>query len=90
MYIDDLIIYSATPEEPVAHVREVFQLVNQAGLRMKIDKCFFGVDQMQLLGFDFRPDGLSPQEDRIDRITKAEVAHTKKGILSFLGIVRYY
>ena len=45
---------------------------------------------MNLLGYNFRPDGLRPQEDRIKAVVEAKVAKTKTGILRFLGLVRYY
>ena len=57
---------------------------------MKVEKCHFGVRQMQLLDLDFREDGMRPQEDRAIKIQRVEVEHTRTGILSFLGIVRYY
>ena len=69
---------------------EVFDLLRKAGLKMKIEKCHFGVKEMNLLGYNFRPDGLRPQEDRIKAVVEAKVAKTKTGILRFLGLVRYY
>ena len=57
---------------------------------MKIDKCHFGVKEMNLLGYNFRPDGIRPQEDKVNAVVNAKVAKTKTGIMKFLGLVRYY
>jgi hypothetical protein len=60
VYIDDLVIFSQTEEEHLEHLAEVLKLLDEAGLRMKVEKCHFGVRRMQLLGFDFREDGMRP------------------------------
>ena len=42
VYIDDIIIYSETEAQHAAHVKQVFDLIEKAGLSMKIEKCHFG------------------------------------------------
>ena len=90
VYIDDIIIYSENEEEHAHHVQIVFSLLQQANLKMKIEKCNFGVKRKEFLGFDLRPDGIRPLRERIANILNAEVAKSKTGILKFLGLVRYY
>ena len=70
------------------HLEEVLTLLDEAGLRMKVEKCHFSVKRMQLLGFDVREDGMRPQDERAARIKQVRVEKTRTGILSFLGIVR--
>ena len=53
VYIDNIIIYSENEEEHADHVQTVFNLIRQEGLSMKIEKCFFGVKSMALLGYIF-------------------------------------
>ena len=48
VYIDDLVIFSQTEEEHLEHLSEVLRPLDEAGLRMKIEKCHFGVRHMQL------------------------------------------
>jgi hypothetical protein len=86
VYVDDLVIFSQTEEEHLEHLAEVLKLLDEAGLRMKVEKCHFGVRRMQLLGFDFREDGMRPQEERALRIQQVEVEKTRTGILSFWGL----
>jgi hypothetical protein len=73
VYIDDLVIFSQNEEEHLEHLAEVLKLLDEAGLRMKVEKCHFGVKRMQLLGFDFREDGMRPQEERALRIQQVQV-----------------
>jgi hypothetical protein len=42
------------------HVKIVLDLLINAGLRIKIDKCDFGVTEMELLGFKVSDQGISP------------------------------
>ena len=60
VYIDDIIIYSENEQEHADHVQTVFNLIRKAGLSMKIEKCFFGVKTMDLLGYKFSADGMTP------------------------------
>ena len=90
IYIDDLVIYSENLEEHVEHVGKVFDLLKAEGLRMKIEKCHFAVQEMNFLGFVVTPEGLRPQPDKAAKIVDAVVKPTQKGILKFVGLVRYY
>jgi hypothetical protein len=39
VYIDDLVIFLQTEEEHLEHLAEVLKLLDETGLRMKVDKC---------------------------------------------------
>ena len=40
-YLDDIIIYSSTPEEHQQHIKTVFEKLRHAKLSMKLSKCLF-------------------------------------------------
>ena len=40
-YLDDIIIFSKTPEEHLSHICKVFQKLHSAKLSMKLSKCHF-------------------------------------------------
>jgi hypothetical protein len=69
-YLDDVVIYSNNEQEHAEHVRIVLDLLINAGLRVKIDKCDFGVTEMELLGFQFSDHGLSPISERCVTISE--------------------
>ena len=90
VYMDDIVVFSKTEQEHIEHVRRVFQLIDQANLRMKIEKCDFAQAEIELLGFTVSASGLTPFAHKCKAITEVQVAHTVRGIQSFLGLIRYY
>ena len=40
-YLDDIIIYSRTEKEHLEHLEEIFTRLKTAGLKLKLEKCFF-------------------------------------------------
>ena len=66
-YLDDIIIYSSTPEEHLEHIRTVFKKLRDAKLSMKLSKCHFFTKEIQYLGHTYlrqRRDKTSPSQDR--------------------------
>ena len=50
VYLDDLLVYSASESEHLAHLRIVFARLREHKLRVKISKCEFGKQQVEYLG----------------------------------------
>ena len=49
-YLDDIIIFSKTPQEHLSHIRKVFQKLKSANLSTKKSKCNFFSKKIQYLG----------------------------------------
>ena len=49
--LDDVIVYSATAEEHVAHVRTILAILRKHQLYAKIQKCEFSKEEMKFVGF---------------------------------------
>jgi len=49
-YIDDILIYSGSLEEHAEHLRKVFQRLRENKLYAKLEKCEFGVTEVDFLG----------------------------------------
>ena len=49
-YLDDIIIFSKTPQEHISHIRKVFERLRSAKLSMKMSKCNFFLKEIQYLG----------------------------------------
>ena len=49
-YLDDIIIFSKTPQEHLSHMHMVFEILKTANLSMKKSKCSFFSKEIQYLG----------------------------------------
>ena len=57
-YLDDIIIYSDTEEEHLAHIEEIFKRLEAADLKMKRSKCDFFKKHIHYLGHLISADGI--------------------------------
>lgn len=51
IYIDDIVIFSKTPHEHRRHVQTVLDRIANAGRTLKLSKCYFGQEEVDLLGY---------------------------------------
>ncbi|XP_064479148.1 uncharacterized protein LOC135392362 [Ornithodoros turicata] len=67
-YLDDLLIASKSPEEHEAHLRQVFQGLDDNGLVINPGKCLFGVPSLEFLGHNVSADGISPLPSMVQAV----------------------
>ena len=51
VYLDDILIFSQTWEEHLHHIQQVLQTLQQHKLCANLEKCTFGMTQVQHLGY---------------------------------------
>ena len=59
IYLDDLLVYSKTQEEHDSHVLLVLKRLREHGLYAKLEKCSFGCNQVEFLGYIISSEGIS-------------------------------
>ena len=64
-YVDDIGIAANTTEQLIKNIRAVFKCIRKAGLKLTIEKCHFGVTQIEFLGRTITPHGVAPQDHKI-------------------------
>ena len=60
-YVDDIGIADNNATDLTPNIRAVFKCVRQAGLKLTIGKCHFGVRQLEFPGRTISTEGISPQ-----------------------------
>ena len=90
VYLDNIIIFSETPEQHLAHIRFVLKRLQGANLRMKRSKCSFFKKELHYLGHLLTTEGIKPQLEKVRAISELKLPKTQKGIREFLGMVGYY
>ena len=90
-YVDDIGIATNPPEELKNNLREVFQCIRAAGLRLSMAKCQFGAKEVEFLGRTISPAGVAPQSHKIQKhLQTIKFPRTKKGLQRYIGFVNYY
>ena len=89
-YLDDIIIYSSTPDEHLEHIRTVFEKLRDAKLSMKLSKCYFFAKEIQYLGHILGKKGIKPVPAKTEAIKIMHPPANPKQVCAFLGLVGYY
>ena len=90
IYLDDVIIFSKTPEEHIERLQAVLQKLRSAGLKLKPSKCKFFQDRISYLGHIVSKDGVGTDPKKIQVILDWPVPQTVYDVRSFLGFTNYY
>ncbi|CAI5686315.1 unnamed protein product [Oreochromis niloticus] len=67
-YLDDVIIYGASEAEHEANLHAVLYSINNAGLKLNVDKCQLHQTTLSFLGQKIGPEGLLPDDSHVTLI----------------------
>ena len=87
-YLDDIIIFSKTPQEHL-FTSEWYSKLKSANLSMKKSKCSFFSKEIQYLGHILSATGIRPLPAKTHAIQHMQPT-TPKQVRAFLGLVGYY
>ena len=68
VYLDDIIIFSQIMDEHLQHMRKVLEALQQAGLKLKLEKCEFAKKQLKYLGFIVGEFGIKSDSEKVRAI----------------------
>ena len=91
IYLDDIIVYSASYEEHLQRLEMVFQRLQRHGLKLKFSKCDFFKTQVKYLGhLIVAGDGVKPDPGKIAVVKDWPVPTTVTDLRSFLGFTGFF
>ena len=90
VYLDDILVFSNTPEEHLDHLRQIFDLLSANGLVVNRPKCILGVTELDFLGFRVNQEGVTPLPEKVEAIRATKAPTTVKELQRFNGMVGYY
>ena len=90
VYLDDILVFSATKEEHYKHLKIVLDILRQAELYCKIKKCTFMAREVKFLGHIVDENGLRPDPDKVAVVKQWPVPQNMKDLRSFLGLCNYF
>ena len=88
-YLDD-IVFSSTWEEHLAQLRQVFERLRHAKLKLGADKCTFAAKEVSYLGHRVTEEGLLPDSSLLGEIPPPKTATEVRSVLGLAGYYRRY
>ncbi|GBG85780.1 hypothetical protein CBR_g40589 [Chara braunii] len=89
-YLDDILIFSKTVEEHVAHLDKVLSLLRQHKFKINGEKCEFGRTRVLYLSHEISAEGLKPDDAKVASIRDWPWPQSVTEMRSFLGMTCYY
>ncbi len=90
VYIDDIIIHSRNEIEHIGHVAQVLNRVGKAGLKLKLEKCEFGVSEVKYLGYMASSTGLRKDPEKVKAVRDWPRPKYGKEMHTFLAFCGFY
>lgn len=90
IFMDDILIYSATLEEHVSLLKEVFQVIREHQFFLKKSKCFFAQKEVEYLGHCISRAGVATEPSKIAAVQNWARPKNLKELRGFLGLTGYY
>ena len=90
VYLDDIPITGATDKDHLKSLGEVLHRFEEAGLRLREDKCVFKDSSVTYLGHRIDAEGVHPTPEKIEAIKSAPSPSNVTQLKSFLGLLTYY
>lgn len=88
--LDDIVIYSATWENHLRHLKEVLDHLRSAGLTVNSTMCAIAREETEYLGFTIGGGLIKPQVHKVHAIESCPLPQSRKQLRSFLGMAGFY
>jgi hypothetical protein len=90
VYLDDILIFSRTWEEHMWHIQQVLSTLWQHKLYANLEKCSFGMNMVQYLGYIVDENGVHVDLAKIQVIRDWPSPTTLTELQIFLGLANFY
>ena len=90
VYLDDVIVFSRDFDGHVDRLREVFERLRSAGLKLNPKKCFLFQRRVEFLGHVLSKDGIEVQAEKVETVCNWPTPHRLTELRCFLGLCSYY
>ena len=90
VYLDDILVFSRTPQEHEAHLRSVLNTLKEKGFKAKLSKCQFNRPELHFLGHVVSRHGLKVDQRKVEVIRNWPVPTDLHKLRAFLGLANYF
>ena len=89
-YLDDIIIFSTTPEQHLERLEQVLRRLQEANLKLKPSKCCLMQTRVSFLGHVISGEGISTDPEKVKLVSEWPVPNNLRQLRGFLGLSGYY
>lgn len=90
VYMDDILVYSASTDSHVDAVKDVLAKLKKHGLQITPPKCSWGTTETEFLGFTLGRGQICAMEERVRAINEWADPTNVRELQRFLGFINYY
>lgn len=90
IYMDDIMVATETVEEHEMILSDVFAIIKQHSLQLKLSKCKFFFEEIDYLGYRIHNSDIQPNPANIEAIERFPVPKNARDVHSFLGLASYF
>lgn len=90
IYLDDILVFSKSPEEHLQHLEKVFKVLRANKLYAKGSKCDFFTREIKYLGHILSAKGVRPDPGKVQVLRDWAFPSNAKGMMRFLGLANYF
>ena len=89
-YFVDILITASSKEEHDSRLHDVLTRLQDAGLRLRLDKCHIGMPKVTYLGYQIDKEGIHPTKYKVSAIVKAPKPTNLTQLRAYLGVFNFY
>jgi transposase InsO family protein len=90
VYLDDIIVYSSTIDSHLTRLEQVFNRLDEYGLKLAPKKCEFFKDKLKYLGYMVSAEGIETDPDKVQKVKDWPVPQNPDELRMFLGFASFY
>ena len=90
IYLDDVIVFSNTPDEHLRRMHVVFDCLRKHGLKLKLSKCEVFKSEINYLAHHVSRKGVLPSKKNLESIAQCPPPDIYTKVKSFVGLVGHY
>ena len=90
VYLDDIIVFSRTPEDLLIRLEQIFQRLKQHNLKLKPSKLCLFQQELIFLGYKISADGIGTDPEKTRTVLEMTPPNNVKELRSTMGCFGYY
>ena len=90
IYLDDVLIRGQSKEEHDSILKEVFEKLAKNKMALSVEKCLFGKQSVDYLGYQVTRTGIKPLPKKLQALEEFKLPTSQKDVLHFCGALNYF